>query len=647
MAGKYRRRPLDPFTDTFSYKHPYAHEIEYLQYPQSLYQPAPPIKFSPPENSQAVYVDTEEAVHQMLQELKSAKEIAIDLEHNDKNSYVGLVCLMQISTRNKDWIVDTLKPWRENLQILNEVFADPKIVKVLHGSSSDIIWLQRDLGLYIVGLFDTFYASNALRFPAKSLKYLLQRFANFEAQKQFQLSDWRVRPLPKDLLDYARSDTHYLLYIFDCLKVMLKEASTPNENLMDGVLESSKRESLQVYERHNYDEENGLGPAGWLRLLMSRSTGFSNEQFGVFRALHGWRDRKARELDEGEQYIMPNLYLFTYAEHMPTRRQAFFQRGLPGRLPQSIIDHIPEICEVVKEGRDKGKDGPSIYEAIAKNGDKVTFFGRNKFPKKKSEDVNRGIGATVQLLNGTGELSTTPSVAADDSPADVTVAVRSTASQLFGNINFVQFETRTQPLIAMQALRAVFPFDQSQLIQSSTKDISKLDATPPVPVQPNPITNGTSQTRGLADNIFTASQQSKKRKAEAALEYDATSQGAVVNDNDQLHTISQKASEVALDPTEQARRDAKKLKKAEKRAKQAAQAAELKAAQESIVPFDYANAESMLNVKPESRENGVQGHGKAKAKPLNPFTKSLDTGTGAKRNRMGKELAGKSHTFTS
>jgi len=66
----------------------------------------------------------------MLAELKSAKEIAVDLEHHDARSYVGLVSLMQISTREKNWIIDTLKPWRQDLQILNEVFADPKILKV-------------------------------------------------------------------------------------------------------------------------------------------------------------------------------------------------------------------------------------------------------------------------------------------------------------------------------------------------------------------------------------------------------------------------------------------------------------------------------------------------------------------------------------
>jgi len=40
---------------------------------------------------------------------------------------------MQISTREKDYIVDTLS-LRSDLQILNEVFTSPKILKV-HGYS--------------------------------------------------------------------------------------------------------------------------------------------------------------------------------------------------------------------------------------------------------------------------------------------------------------------------------------------------------------------------------------------------------------------------------------------------------------------------------------------------------------------------------
>jgi hypothetical protein len=101
-----------------------------MQYPEQVFESHEPIKYQPMDKTEAIWVDTYEGVLEMLDELKKATEIAIDLEHHDYRSYPGLLSLMQISTREKDWIVDTLVPWRHKLEVLNEVFADPKIVKV-------------------------------------------------------------------------------------------------------------------------------------------------------------------------------------------------------------------------------------------------------------------------------------------------------------------------------------------------------------------------------------------------------------------------------------------------------------------------------------------------------------------------------------
>ena len=45
-----------------------------------------------------------------------------------------------------------------------------------------------------------------------------------QADKRYQLADWRVRPLTPDMLYYARCDTHFLLYIYDRLKIELQDA---------------------------------------------------------------------------------------------------------------------------------------------------------------------------------------------------------------------------------------------------------------------------------------------------------------------------------------------------------------------------------------------------------------------------------------
>ena len=63
---------------------------------------------------------------------------------------------------------------------LAAVFADPGIVKVLHGADSDVLWLQRDFGLYPVNMFDTGQAARVLEYPSFGLAYLLQHFCEFK-----------------------------------------------------------------------------------------------------------------------------------------------------------------------------------------------------------------------------------------------------------------------------------------------------------------------------------------------------------------------------------------------------------------------------------------------------------------------------------
>ena len=63
----------------------------------------------------------------------------------------------------------------------------------MHGADSDIDWLQRDLGVYIVNMFDTGQASRVMNMSRFSLAHLLQHYCDVTADKQYQLADWRIR----------------------------------------------------------------------------------------------------------------------------------------------------------------------------------------------------------------------------------------------------------------------------------------------------------------------------------------------------------------------------------------------------------------------------------------------------------------------
>lgn len=75
-------------------------------------------------------VETDEQLNNMLEDLRKYKEIAIDLEHHSYRTFLGITCLMQISTGDTDYIIDTLA-LRDKLWILNEVFTKPTILKVM------------------------------------------------------------------------------------------------------------------------------------------------------------------------------------------------------------------------------------------------------------------------------------------------------------------------------------------------------------------------------------------------------------------------------------------------------------------------------------------------------------------------------------
>jgi exosome complex exonuclease RRP6 len=299
--------------------HPYYYETRHLPYPTSMFtitEPREPASF---EETPFTFVDTPEALEKMVGKLQQAKEIAVDLEHHSLRTYYGITCLIQISDRNEDWIVDTLALRTElREKKLGGVMTDPSIVKVLHGSDSDIHWLQRDFDIYIVNLFDTFHATKVLGFAQHSLAYLLSHYCQFEADKRYQMADWRARPLPEEMMDYARSDTHFLLYIYDRLRnALLEESSRPPspvdgadvemvtqrrnpQEAMRSVLERSGDTALRMYEREMYDSEKGRGSGGWANAARkSLYQGAIDEEVGaVFKAVHAWRDQLARTEDE-------------------------------------------------------------------------------------------------------------------------------------------------------------------------------------------------------------------------------------------------------------------------------------------------------------------------------------------------------------
>ena len=79
-----------------------------------------------------------------------------EVSHTCSNSSVPNISTraMQVSTREQDFVVDTLA-LRDEMHLLLPILTDPALTKVMHGADSDMRWLEHDFGLYVVNLFDT------------------------------------------------------------------------------------------------------------------------------------------------------------------------------------------------------------------------------------------------------------------------------------------------------------------------------------------------------------------------------------------------------------------------------------------------------------------------------------------------------------
>lgn len=336
-------------------QHPYYAEVKALKYAEwqlAAADDASAYKKIPVEDASYLWVNSDETLAEMVAALSKpeARVIAVDLEHHSYRSYMGLVCLMQISTATEDFLVDTLA-LRAKLQVLNRVLCDPAKVKVLHGADMDILWLQRDLGLYVVNMFDTGQAARLLQYPRFSLAYLLKRHCGVDADKQYQLADWRVRPLERNMVKYAREDTRYLLYIYDQMKrELLAASSTSRASLLFEALRNSSKLCLQVYAKPRVSEADCAALSDKLKSTVGLPE-LSELQHRVFTLLYFWRDRVARAEDESTGYVLPNHALMKLAKSAPSKAEQLFRACNP--VPPLVRKYAHELTSQISAEKAK------------------------------------------------------------------------------------------------------------------------------------------------------------------------------------------------------------------------------------------------------------------------------------------------------
>jgi ribonuclease D len=263
--------------------------------------------------------------------IRTAGIIALDTEYDSFRYFRDKLCLIQVQTGEKTWIIDPLAGL--DFSFLGEVLNDPAVLKILHAGDNDIRILKRDYAFAFRNIFDTHRAASLLGCRRLSLATLLEDYLGVILVKKMQRSRWDLRPLSEEQLDYAALDTAHLLDLYRRLDGELHE-------------KGMKKQAQQLFA--------GMTAIEWQpktldRMAHSRFPGYAAltpEQKDHLRRLFRWRFEKAQETNRSLFMIIPDQHLAGLSRMENPSLEAMTGPGLLS--PEKVQRFGPELLAILR-----------------------------------------------------------------------------------------------------------------------------------------------------------------------------------------------------------------------------------------------------------------------------------------------------------
>jgi len=171
-------------------------------------------------NTQYQLVKTADELRRAVEQLSSRPAIGVDTETTDLDPYLARLRLIQLATSDGVFIVDVNQFANEDLKNgealapLRRLLTAPRPIKIAHNAKFDAKFLKHNLGVDVVGLFDTLLASQLVSAgdieERHGLEAIAGRYLNEAVDKSERLSNWEFE-LSESQLQYAARDAAVLL----------------------------------------------------------------------------------------------------------------------------------------------------------------------------------------------------------------------------------------------------------------------------------------------------------------------------------------------------------------------------------------------------------------------------------------------------
>jgi ribonuclease D len=316
-----------------------------------------------------VLVQSTDDFASLIRDLTNQARIAVDTESNSLHAYRERVCLIQFSTPEQDYILDPLA--LEDLSPLARIFDNPHIQKIFHAAEYDLICLGRDYGFSFSNIFDTMQAGRILGRKQAGLDRLLEDKFGIKVNKHFQKADWGVRPLSRELLLYARLDTHYLIPLSDMLKAELEEKG----------LWQLAQEDFKLACSPNGHKSKVDTPA-WMRFKARHD--LNPRDLTVLNELLACREQIASKLDRPPFKVLDDDSLVAIAKARPATVEELAETGLTSKQMQYW-------GTLFLEAVGRGVDSPLVKRVVTQRPDEKFLKRLDKLKswrKKAAEEMD-------------------------------------------------------------------------------------------------------------------------------------------------------------------------------------------------------------------------------------------------------------------
>jgi ribonuclease D len=276
------------------------------------------------------YITNAESLHELCQKIRDQRLVAFDTEFVAEDSYRPELCLIQVALEKEVAIID---PYAcGSMDVFWECLVSPEVTVVVHAGREETLFCYRATKRLIPNLFDIQVAVAFLGFeyPA-SYANLVHRFTGELLDKEETRSDWRIRPLTNQQLQYAAQDVCDLPEL---------------HRIIRGQLDKLDRLTWLEEETRRKQEELGEFESGenWFRISGIQS--LSGNALSIVRGLWNWRDMKAKEKDLPPRKILRDDLLIELARRgtADVRRMSSL-RGMEHRHTKQYLGELSKTIE--------------------------------------------------------------------------------------------------------------------------------------------------------------------------------------------------------------------------------------------------------------------------------------------------------------